>query len=63
MNYGYWGVIIGITLAGLVYAVLAIIIKLAGSGWVNKLMPPVIAVSRRSDGRAFCGDDLWAVCA
>ena len=43
MNYGYWGVIIGITLAGLVYAVLAIIIKLVGSGWVNKLMPPVIA--------------------
>ena len=43
MNYGYWGVIIGITLAGLVYVVLAAIIKLAGSGWVNKLMPPVIA--------------------
>lgn len=43
MNYGYWGVIIGITLAGLVYAVLALIIKFAGSGWVNKLMPPVIA--------------------
>lgn len=43
MNYGYWGVIIGITLAGLVYVVLALIIKLAGSGWVNKLMPPVIA--------------------
>ncbi len=43
MNYGYWGVIIGIALAGLVYVVLAAIIKLAGSGWVNKLMPPVIA--------------------
>lgn len=43
MNYGYWGVIIGIAFAGLVYAVLALIIKLAGSGWVNKLMPPVIA--------------------
>ena len=43
MNYGYWGVIIGVTLAGLVYAVLAILIKLIGSGWVNKLMPPVIA--------------------
>lgn len=43
MNYGYWGVIIGIAFAGLVYVVLALIIKLAGSGWVNKLMPPVIA--------------------
>ncbi len=42
MNYGYWGVLIGITLAGLVYVVLAIIIKLVGSGWVNKLMPAVI---------------------
>lgn len=43
MNYGYWGVIIGIAFAGLVYVVLALIIKFAGSGWVNKLMPPVIA--------------------
>lgn len=42
MNYGYWGVIIGITFAGLVYAVMAVIIKLIGSGWVNKLMPAVI---------------------
>ncbi len=42
MNYGYWGVLIGITLAGLVYVVLALIIKLIGSKWVNKLMPAVI---------------------
>ena len=42
MNYGYWGVIIGVTLAGLVYAVIALIIKLVGSGFVNKLMPAVI---------------------
>jgi uracil permease len=41
-NYGYWGVIIGITLAGLVYVVIALIIKAVGSGWVNKLMPAVI---------------------
>lgn len=40
MNYGYWGVILGITFAGLVYVVIALIIKLVGSGWVNKLMPP-----------------------
>lgn len=43
MNYGYWGVIIGIALAGLVYVVIAVIIKAVGSGWVNKLMPAVIA--------------------
>ncbi|MGN1161441.1 MAG: uracil-xanthine permease family protein, partial [Candidatus Fimenecus sp.] len=42
MNYGYWGVLIGIAFAGLVYVVLAIIIKLVGSKWVNKLMPAVI---------------------
>ena len=41
-NYGYWGVIIGITLAGLVYVILALVIKATGSGWVNKLMPAVI---------------------
>ena len=42
MNYGYWGVLIGIAFAGLVYVVLALIIKLVGSKWVNKLMPAVI---------------------
>lgn len=42
MNYGYWGVLIGITFAGLVYVVLALIIKAIGSGWVNKIMPAVI---------------------
>lgn len=42
MNYGYWGVIIGVAFAGLVYVVIALLIKLIGSGWVNKLMPPVI---------------------
>lgn len=41
-GYGYWGVIIGIALAGLVYVIMAIIIKFVGSGWVNKLLPPVI---------------------
>ncbi len=42
-NYGYWGVIIGVGFAALVYAVFAIVIKSSGSGWVNKLMPAVIA--------------------
>ena len=41
-NYGYWGVIIGILYAGLVYVLIALIIKAVGSGWVNKLMPAVI---------------------
>ena len=41
-NYGYWGVIIGILFAGLVYVVIAMIIRAVGSRWVNKLMPAVI---------------------
>ncbi len=41
-NYGYWGLIIGVGFAGLVYVVIAGIIKLVGSSWVNKLLPPVI---------------------
>ncbi|MDY2880273.1 MAG: solute carrier family 23 protein [Candidatus Borkfalkiaceae bacterium] len=41
-NYGYWGMLIGVAFAGLVYVVIAIIIKLAGKNWVNKLLPPVI---------------------
>ena len=42
MNYGYWGVILGIAFAGLVYVVIALIVKGTGSGWVNKIMPTVI---------------------
>ncbi len=41
-GFGYWGVIIGIAMAGLVYVIVALIIKFVGSSWVNKLLPPVI---------------------
>ncbi len=41
-NYGYWGLIIGVTFAGLVYAVIALIIKCVGSDWIHKLLPNVI---------------------
>ena len=39
---GYAGIILGAILAGLVYVVLAIIIKFAGVAWINKLMPTVV---------------------
>ncbi len=39
---GYAGLIIGAIFAGLVYVVLAIIVKIAGVKWINKLMPPVV---------------------
>lgn len=42
LAFGYCGLILGSVLAGLVYVILAIIIKFAGSKWVSKLMPPVI---------------------
>ena len=42
-GYGYWGVIIGVTIAALVYVIFALIIKAVGSAWVNKLLPAVIA--------------------
>ncbi len=41
-NYGYWGMIIGVAFAGLVYVVIALVIKAVGSKWVNKIMPAVI---------------------
>jgi len=42
LNFGYLGIIIGVFFAGLVYVVIGLIIKAAGSAWVNKLMPAVI---------------------
>ena len=42
VNAGYLGLIIGALLAGLVYVILAILVKFLGTGWINKIMPPVI---------------------
>lgn len=39
---GYAGLIIGAIFAGLVYVIIAIVIKCVGVKWVNKLMPPVV---------------------
>lgn len=39
---GYWGLIIGALMAGLVYVIIAIIVKICGVNWIDKLMPPVI---------------------
>ncbi len=39
---GFLGIIIGAILAGLVYVVIAIVVKIAGVNWINKLMPPVV---------------------
>ena len=42
MSLGFLGLIIGAIFAGLVYVVIAIIVKFAGVNWLNKLMPPVV---------------------
>lgn len=42
MALGYLGLILGAVFAGLVYVVIAIIVKLVGVKWVNKLMPAVV---------------------
>ena len=39
---GYMGILLGAVFAGLVYVVIALIVKIAGVGWINKLMPPVV---------------------
>lgn len=39
---GYWGLIIGALMAGLVYVIIAIVVKICGVAWIDKLMPPVI---------------------
>ena len=39
---GFLGIVLGAIFAGLVYVFLAIVIKIAGVNWINKLMPPVV---------------------
>ena len=41
-NYGYWGLIIGVAFAGLVYVIIALVIRFVGAGWIKKLLPHVI---------------------
>ena len=42
LAYGYCGILLGSIVAGLVYVVLAVIVRFVGTNWVSKLMPPVI---------------------
>ena len=41
-SLGYFGLIIGAASAGLVYVVLAIVVKLVGVKWIDKIMPAVV---------------------
>ena len=68
MAAGYLGLIIGAVMAGLVYVIIALIVKRAGTGWINKIMPaavigPTVAViglslSGNAIGDLFKGGNL-----
>ena len=42
VSFGYFGIILGSIFAGSVYIVIALIVKFAGTKWIDKLMPPII---------------------
>ena len=61
MCLGYLGLIIGAVLAGLVYVVIALIVKFAGVKWIDKIMPasvigPTVAVIGLSLAGTAVGD-------
>ncbi|MBR3635106.1 MAG: uracil-xanthine permease, partial [Lachnospiraceae bacterium] len=39
---GYFGLILGAVFAGLVYVIIALIVKMVGVDWIDKLMPAVV---------------------
>ena len=42
VTFGFLGIFLGAVFAGLVYVIIALIIKKTGSEWVNMLLPPVV---------------------
>ncbi len=42
VSIGYAGLIIGAAIAGLVYVIIAIVVKFCGVKWIDKLMPAVV---------------------
>ena len=42
MSLGYLGLIIGAVFAGLVYVVISLAVKFAGTKWIDKIMPAVV---------------------
>ncbi len=41
-SLGYLGIILGAVFAGLIYVAIALIVKLVGTGWIDKIMPAVV---------------------
>lgn len=42
VNLGYLGILMGAIFAGLVYVIIALVVKFVGVGWINKLMPAAV---------------------
>ena len=42
VELGYLGLIIGVIFAGLVYVIIAFVVKHVGTGWISKIMPPQV---------------------
>ena len=42
VSLGYLGLIIGALFAGLVYVIIAVVVKFAGTKWINKIMPAAV---------------------
>ena len=42
MSVGYLGLVIGAIFAGLVYVIIALVVKFVGIAWINKLMPAAV---------------------
>ena len=63
MSLGYLGLILGAVFAGLVYVVIALVVKFAGVAWIDKIMPasvigPTVAVIGLSLAGNAVGDML-----
>ena len=42
LSIGYLGLIIGALLAGIVYCIFSLLVKLFGTKWIDRIMPPVV---------------------
>ena len=43
VGFNYFALIIGMAMVGVIYVSVALLIKKFGSGWLNKILPPVVA--------------------
>ena len=42
-GFNYLAIMLGMIMVGIIYVIVALLIKKFGSGWLNKVLPPVVA--------------------